>query len=161
MDTVDVSRVDELLTRFDSPKDSLIAVLQEVQETFGYLPEEALLRISEKAGLPAADLAGVASFYAQFRMKPPGRHHILVCMGTACHVSGAKTVADAVESLLGAKAGDTTADGAFSWEKVACLGCCSLAPVMMVDGQAYGKLTEGSIEAILNEIRKADAGGDR
>lgn len=157
---MDTARIDGILARFEDPAGSLIAVLQETQEALGYLPEEALLHISRRAGIPAADIAGVASFYAQFRLKPPGKHHIMVCMGTACHVNGAKTVAEAVEEALCFPEGETTQDGLFSWEKVACLGCCSLAPVMMVDGRAYGKLSEGSVGAILDTFRRAETGGE-
>jgi len=155
---MDPSRIDGILATYQNPKESLIAVLQDVQEAFGYLPEAALLCLSEKAAIPAAELTGVASFYAQFRMQPPGKHHIMVCMGTACHVNGAKTIAEAVEAALGTKEGVTTADGLFSWEKVACLGCCSLAPAMMIDGRVYGKLTGGGIETILAEIRGGEGG---
>ncbi len=158
--TLSLSRVDALLAAHERPADSLIAVLQDVQEAFGYLPEEALLRISEKTGIPAANLSGVATFYAQFRLTPPGRHQIMVCMGTACHVNGGGTVAEAVEEALGVPEGETTEDGAFSWEKVACLGCCSLSPVMMVDGRAYGKLTAEMVGKVLSGIRKADLGGE-
>lgn len=150
---MDLSRVDDILAAYPNPSESLIAVLQDVQEAFGYLPETALLRLSERASIPAAELTGVASFYAQFRMRPPGKHHVMVCMGTACHVNNAKTVAEAVEAALSTPEGGTTADGLFSWEKVACLGCCSLAPAMMIDGRVYGKLDGDSIAAIFSEIR--------
>lgn len=156
---MDFARVDELLARHKDPRGSLIALLQDVQEAYGYLPEEALLRISRTAGIPAAELAGVASFYAQFRLSPPGRHHVMVCMGTACHVNGSKSVAEEVADVLGVEDGNTTEDGLFSWEKVACLGCCSLAPVMMIDGRAYGKLADGSVRKIVNELRRAAQGG--
>ncbi len=156
----DLQKVDTVLKNFEKPADSLIAVLQELQAVFGYLPEPVLLRVCEKTGIPAATLSGVATFYAQFRMAPPGRHQVLVCMGTACHVNGAGSVAEAVEDALGVPEGETTADGAFSWEKVACLGCCSLSPVMMVDGRAYGKLTAGGVGRIFADIRENDAGGD-
>jgi len=154
---MDLSCIDDILATYENPKESLIAVLQDVQEAFGYLPEAALLRVSERAAIPAADLSGVASFYAQFRMQPPGKHHIMVCMGTACHVNGAKTVAEAVEAALRVPERAATPDGLFSWEKVACLGCCSLAPAIMIDGRVYGKLESGSIEKILSEIRGGEA----
>ncbi len=158
---LDLSRVDAILTRYASPAESLIALLQDLQEEYGYLPEDVLLRVSEKTGIPAANLSGVATFYAQFRLTPPGKYQIMVCMGTACHVNGGGTVAEAVEEALNVPEGATTEDGLFSWEKVACLGCCSLSPVMMINGRAYGKLTGGSVEKILADVRKADAGGER
>ncbi len=155
---LDLASVDAILRKYPNPADSLIALLQDLQDAYGYLPEEVLLRVSEKADIPAANLSGVATFYAQFRLSPPGKHQIMVCMGTACHVNGGGTVADAVEAALNVQEGATTEDGLFSWEKVACLGCCSLSPVMMIDGRAYGKLTADSVEKILADIRRAEAG---
>jgi NADH-quinone oxidoreductase subunit E len=160
LNPVDFSRLDALLAAHPNPKDSLIALLQDVQAAFGYLPEEALLHIAAQTGIPAATLSGVATFYAQFRLTPPGRYQILVCTGTACHVNGSNAVAEAVESYLETPEGRTTEDGLFSWEKVACLGCCSLSPAMMINGRAYGKLTERSVVEILSGLRKADAGGE-
>lgn len=159
IEVLDLAPADEVLAAHPHPQDSLIALLQDIQAVYGYLPREVLLHLSRRTGIPAATLSGVATFYAQFRVTPPGRHQIMVCMGTACHVNGAGTVAEAVESALGVAEGCTTPDGAFSWEKVACLGCCSLSPVMMIDGKAYGKLTEGSVAQVLGDIRKADEEG--
>lgn len=156
---MDLSPVDEQLAKYPNPQDSLIALLQDVQEVFGYLPQEVLLYLSQKTGIPAATMSGVATFYAQFRMTPPGKYQIMVCMGTACHVNGAGTVADAVETELKVEEGATTPDGLFSWEKVACLGCCSLSPAMMINGRAYGKLTADSITKILGDIRATEQGG--
>ncbi len=158
--TLDLASVDAILQKYSKPADSMIALLQDLQEAYGYLPEEVLLRVSKKTAIPAANLSGVATFYAQFRLSPPGKHQIMVCMGTACHVNGGGTVADAVEAALGVPEGETTEDGLFSWEKVACLGCCSLSPVMMINGRAYGKLTSDSVEKILLDIRRKEAGGD-
>lgn len=155
----DMSPVDNALPKYADPQDSLIALLQDVQEAYGYLPQQVLLYISERTGIPAATLSGVATFYAQFRMTPPGKYQIMVCMGTACHVNGAGTVANAVEEELRVEEGVTTPDGLFSWEKVACLGCCSLSPAMMINGRAYGKLTADSIGKILGEIRASEQQG--
>lgn len=157
---IDLAPLATVLQAYADPADSLIAVLQDVQAAYGYLPKPVLLALSDKTGIPTSELCGVATFYAQFRLTPPGRHQIMVCMGTACHVNGGGTVAEAVEKALGVGEGVTTADGLFSWEKVACLGCCSLSPVMMIDGRAYGKLSGDSIEGILAEIREKDAGGE-
>ena len=154
---VDRSVVDGILRKYPSAKDHAIALLQDVQDACGYLPRELLLYICEKTGIPRTTLSGVVTFYAQFRLSPPGRHHILVCLGTACHVGGGPVVAEAVESALGVKEGETTEDGLFSWEKAACLGCCSLAPVMMINGRAYGKLTAEGIHKILDGIRAEEA----
>lgn len=152
-DPMDNSIVDGILRKYSSPKDHLIALLQDIQDACGYLPREALFYVSEKTGISRATLSGVTTFYAQFRLSPPGRYHILVCLGTACHVNGGQTVAEAVESALGVKEGETTEDGLFSWEKAACLGCCSLSPVMMINGRAYGKLTTEGVRRIFEDIR--------
>ena len=155
---LDLTPVDEALSKYENPEDSLIAVLQDIQELYGYLPERVLLHLSRRTGIPAATLSGVATFYAQFRLEPPGKYQVMVCTGTACHVNGAGTVAEAVQEELGVAEGATTPDGLFSWEKVACLGCCSLSPVMMINGRAYGKLTGDSIGKIFAEIRQAEGG---
>ena len=159
MTAIDLTPVDAILSKYKNPADSLIALLQDVQAAYGYLPEAALLRVSSLSGIAPATLSGVATFYAQFRLVPPGKYQIMVCLGTACHVNGGGTVAEAVEEALGIREGGTTADGLFSWEKVACLGCCSLSPVMMVNGRAYGKLTKESVRQILETIRNGDARG--
>lgn len=159
IEVLDLSPVERALTNHPNPRDSLIALLQDIQDAYGYLPEPVLVHLSKLTGIPAAKLSGVATFYAQFRTQPPGKHQIMVCMGTACHVNGAGTVAEAVETALGVPEGETTGDGLFSWEKVACLGCCSLSPVMMINGRAYGKLREDSVRNILAEIRAQEQGG--
>lgn len=151
--------VDEILRKYPNAQDHLIALLQETQDAYGYLSQDVLMRISQKTGIPPSKLSGVVTFYAQFRLTPPGVYQVLVCMGTACHVNGGATVAEAVEAALGVKEGETTADGLFSWEKAACLGCCSLSPVMMVNGRAYGKLTADGIAAIFQNIRATHGGG--
>ena len=159
MAPIDLAAADATLKKHATPKDSLIAVLQDLQDAYGYLPEEVLLYVAQKTGIPAANLSGVATFYAQFRLSPPGKYQIMVCMGTACHVNGGGTVADAVEAALGVDEGMTTEDGLFSWEKVACLGCCSLSPVMMINGRAYGNLTSDSVAKILRTIREENPQG--
>ena len=99
---------------------------------------------------------GVATFYSQFKLNAPGKYKVLVCMGTACHVNNGERVAEAVSKALGVAEGETTQDGLFSWEEVACLGCCSLSPVMMINGQVYGKLDGKKVEKIINDIRKSE-----
>lgn len=157
----DLSKADGILRNYPKAKDHLIALLQDLQDAYGYLPREVLLHVARQTGIPPATLSGVVTFYAQFRLSPPGRYHILVCLGTACHVNGGPTVAEAVESALGVKEGETTADGLFSWEKAACLGCCSLSPVMMINGCAYGKLTTERIRRIFDEIRSEEARSEK
>ncbi len=147
--------LDAILTRFKGRHGALIPLLQEVQQLEGFLEQDTLRYISEQMNIPAAEIFGVATFYSMFRLKPQGRHVIRVCKGTACHVSGANTILGAVrENLkLGAKE-DTTADGLFTVMEVACLGCCSLAPVIMIGDQTFGKLTPEKISGILDKFRK-------
>ncbi|MDR1703574.1 MAG: NADH-quinone oxidoreductase subunit NuoE [Clostridiales bacterium] len=134
----------------------LIGVLQKAQGLYGWLSEDLLAHVAEKTGQSRAKVYGVATFYAQFRLKPMGRRHILLCQGTACHVNGSAEIEEAVREELGVSEGETTADGIFSYNNVACLGCCSLSPAMMIDGKAYGSLTPGKAKAIIREIRKEE-----
>ena len=137
---------------------SLITILQQAQEIYGYLSEDAIYYISAKTGILPAKIYGVATFYAQFRLEPVGKYLIMLCKGTACHVNGADRIEEAIVDHLKIKDGETTEDGLFTLNNVACLGCCSLAPVMMVksaDGEeTYGNLTKDSVVEVLEEIRK-------
>jgi NADH-quinone oxidoreductase subunit E len=141
-----------LLDQWRSVKGNVIPLLQKTQGIFGYLPQEAMREISRVTGKACAEIYGVATFYAQFRFKPMGRHVMKVCHGTACHVQGADSLDTVVESKLGITAGDTTADGEFSVERVACLGCCSLAPCVMIDGEVYGRLTGDKLGKIVAAV---------
>lgn len=136
--------------------ESLITVLQKAQEIYGYLPEDVMYHIAARLGVTPADVMGVATFYSQFRLTPIGKYLIMACQGTACHVNGSERVSAAVSKYLGIEHGQTTRDGLFTLEHVACLGCCSLAPVMMINGEAYGNLTPESAIAILKEIREKE-----
>jgi NADH-quinone oxidoreductase subunit E len=130
----------------------LIPALQTVQEHYGYLPQEIFEMISERSGIPLSRVYGVVTFYAQFSLKPRGKHTIKVCKGTACHVKGAEIIAEALKEELGVEVGDTTEDTMFTLEKVACLGTCFLAPVMMIDDSYYGELNIDKIKNILTEF---------
>jgi len=142
-----------LLVQWKDVKGNVIPLLQKTQEHFGYLPIEAMGEIARVTGRSPSEIYGVATFYAQFRFKPMGRHNMKVCHGTACHVQGADTLDTAVESRLGVLPGDTTADGEFTVERVACLGCCSLAPVVMIDGEVYGRLTGDKLGKVIAAAR--------
>ena len=120
-------------------------VLQEAQRLFNYLPLEVLKFVSEQIHVPVAELYGVATFYSQFSIAPKGKHQIGVCLGTACYVRGSQKVLDKLCSELKIEVGGTTPDGRFTLEATRCLGCCGLAPVMMIDGQVYGKLEDPSV----------------
>ena len=152
--TVDLQPLEQVLSHYDRPKENLIALLQDTQEAYGYLPPAALTALAEKTGVAAAQLMGVATFYAQFRTAAPGKYQILLCQGTACHVNGSDKISLAVEEATLTKEGSTSQDGLFSWENVACLGCCSLAPVMLINGQAYGKLTPDKTRKIIESLRQ-------
>ena len=141
-------------------RDALIPLLQEVQESYGYLSRDAILRIGRHLGLPASKVYGVATFYNQFRFKAPGKFHVQVCRGTACHVKGSARLLDATARILGIKPGDTTRDGCFSLEVVACLGACGLAPVLAVNGEFHAGVSPDSVRKILDSYRgKAEADG--
>ncbi len=142
-----------ILERYENPEESLIAVLQDVQNLNGYISEKCVKAITEKTGIPESRILGVASFYAGFRLKPVGKYKVMVCMGTACHVNGAERIGDTVKRVLGVDEGDVTEDGLFSWEQVACLGCCSISPAMMINDTAYGNLTSDKVCKIIEQIR--------
>ncbi|MGI6250623.1 MAG: NADH-quinone oxidoreductase subunit NuoE [Anaerolineaceae bacterium] len=148
----------QLKAYIDSVKDSegiTMTVLQEAQKIFGYVPLEVQKFISENIGVPIAELYGIATFYSQFAITPRGKHHIGVCLGTACYVRGAQKVMDKVIEELGVGVGETTEDGLFTLDATRCLGCCGLAPVIMIDDDVYGKLDDVSvIPAILEKYRK-------
>lgn len=150
-------KIDEILNKYSAPDESLIAILQEVQAFCGYISRDAVEYITAKTGIPSSRIMGVASFYAGFRLKPVGKYRIMVCMGTACHVNGSERIGDTVKRVLGIEAGDVTEDGLFSWEEVACLGCCSISPAMMINDTVYGTLTPDKVQNIINSIREAEA----
>ncbi len=137
----------------------LIPLLQKLQGAYGYLPEDIIARLSERTGIYVSKIMGVATFYSQFRLQPVGEHVIRVCFGTACHVNGAENVADALCQELGIALGGTTADGKFTVESVACLGCCSLSPVMMIDNETHGRLTPDKVRTIMRAFREKEAAG--
>lgn len=140
-ESLDLSKMDEVLNHYRGERGALIPVLQEAQSIYGYLPEEVLRRISGKLNVPLSKIYGVITFYAQFYLTPRGKHVIKSCQGTACHVRGAKGVLESLTRELKVEPGGTTADLRFSLETVACVGTCFLAPVIMIDEDYYGKLT--------------------
>jgi NADH-quinone oxidoreductase subunit E len=147
------SVVAEIVARHPAGRSSLIPVLQEIQERLGFLSAEALREIQQRTGISASEAYGVATFYTQFRFTPPGKHTIQVCNGTACHVRESHRIADELSRTLGVNVGETTADGNFSLERVACLGCCALSPVVAVDGKVFAGVTSKKLPAILGEYQ--------
>lgn len=150
------SELDEVMSSYAQVKGSLITILQKAQDVYGYLSEEVIRYISKRTGIPPAKIFGVATFYTQFRLKPIGTYLIMLCEGTACHVNGAPAIEEAICEHLNIVDGGTTEDGIFTLNIVACLGCCSLAPVMMVKGpegeETFGLLTKKKATKILDEI---------
>jgi NADH-quinone oxidoreductase subunit E len=142
-------KVEKAVNELGDERSPLISLLQRLQESFGYIPGEALPVISEKLKVPESRIWEIVTFYSQFSLEPKGRNEIRVCLGTACHVKGSKRILEKVEKTLGIKAGETTADHRFSIETVRCLGTCFLAPVMMINSEYYGKMSPEKVDEIL------------
>ncbi|MFC2104574.1 NADH-quinone oxidoreductase subunit NuoE [Bacteroidota bacterium] len=151
--SVDLALIDPIIEKYKNKKGNLIPILQGTQGLYGYLPREAFIKISELTGLKLSEMYGVATFYTQFRLNPVGKYIIKVCHGTACHVQNATAISEALEDALSIKDGETTEDRMFTLESVACLGCCSLAPVMTIGDDTYGKLTGNQAVKIVKEIK--------
>lgn len=150
-----MSVVEKIIQKFSNPaRDSLIPVLQAVQEEEGYISREAVIEIGKALNLPASKIYGVATFYNQFRFSPNGKWTIQICRGTACHVKGSAALLSRIERELGIKAGETTRDGMFSIEVVACIGACGLAPVIAINGNFHAKVKPDDIPGILQNYRK-------
>lgn len=147
-------KVKEIVDRYGAEKSSLIAILQDMQETFGYLPKDALIFLNEAMDVPLARIYEVATFYNAFSLTPRGKYVVDVCAGTACHVKGALTLMERLERDLKIKCGETTRDEMFTLEQVRCLGCCSLAPVIRINGNIHAHLTQDEIPKILRNYRQ-------
>jgi NADH-quinone oxidoreductase subunit E len=147
--------IDEVIGKYPKSREQLITILQEVQAEYGYLSTESINRISGYLNLPSSKIFGVATFYNQFKLKAPGRIQIAICRGTACHVKGSLNLLDACRQILGIEVGETSRDGLFSLETVACLGCCSIAPAMMVNGKFFGRLDKKRVEELMEKWRAA------
>lgn len=144
-------KMQEILQKYNKDKDNLIQILNEVQEYYGYVPEKSQLEISEYLDIPMAEIYGVITFYSRFTLKPKGKYHIAVCLGTACFVKGSEKIIDRVKERLGIEVGETTKDGKFSLEATRCVGACGLAPVFTVNDEVYGKATVKMIDEILDK----------
>ncbi|RLE15471.1 NADH-quinone oxidoreductase subunit NuoE [Candidatus Aerophobetes bacterium] len=150
----DKEKIDKLVEKHETDPGPLISILQEVQETFGYLPKDILIYLSRKLRISESKIWGIVTFYTQFYLEPRGKNTVRVCLGTACHVKGARKILDRLKKILGIQPGETTKDLNFSLETVRCLGTCFLAPVVMVNQDYFGKLTPDRIEKIINQYRK-------
>ena len=155
INNIDLSLLGGVLDEYAAVKGSLITILQHTQDIYGYLPKEAIELISERTGVATSEIMGVGTFYTQFRFEPVGKYLIMLCQGTACHVNGSELILQTIKDELGIDDGQTTEDGLFSLKCVACLGCCSLSPVMMVNEDTYGSLTPDKTKKILKELREA------
>jgi NADH-quinone oxidoreductase subunit E len=143
----------ETIRRYPPSRDYLIPMLQAVQEEQGYISRESICEISDYLNLPESKIFGVATFYNQFRLSAPGKYQVAICRGTACHVKGSFNLLETLQRELGIEAGATTRDGLFSLETVACIGACSIAPVMTVNGEFYGRLEKKTVEKTIRELR--------
>ena len=156
-DKVNLELLNPLIEKYKGKRGNLIPLLQGAQSIFGYLPREVFIRLSEACGIKLSDMYGVVTFYAQFRLNPVGKYILKVCHGTACHVQNANVISDAIREALNIKDGETTADRFYTLESVACLGCCSLAPVMMIGDDTFGKLTGSNAVKIIKEIQMKES----
>ncbi len=151
---VDLSKAEEVLDHYEGVQGALIPVLQKIQYEYGYLQEEAINLVAERMSISASEIVGVATFYSQFRLEPRGVHMIKVCCGTACHVKGANKIAKEFSKKLDVAVGSTTEDSMFTLEEVACLGACSLAPIVTLDGDVHGNLVPDSVDNIIQGTGK-------
>lgn len=153
---INLELINPVLDELAQVKGSLITILQKTQDIYGYLPKDAIVYISQRTGIAESEIMGVATFYTQFRLTPVGKYLIMLCQGTACHVNSSELILQTIKDELGIDDGETTEDGLFSLKCVACLGCCSLSPVMMINEDTYGSLTPEKTKKILKELREAE-----
>jgi NADH:ubiquinone oxidoreductase subunit E len=155
MKSCNLSEIDAILEKHGTAADSLIAVLKDIQSQHGYLPQEALRHVSEKLAVPLSKIFCIATFYSSFSLEPKGKNVISVCEGTACHVKkGEEVVTSLTRALKLGSDRKTSPDGAFTVEKVRCMGCCSIAPAVQVNGEHYGQVTQNSVANILRKYGK-------
>ncbi len=152
----DTQKVQLLITKHNTEKKALISILQDIQAEYNYLPQEALKIVSETLDVPLINIIGVATFYRSFSLQPRGKHLVTVCMGTACHVRGGPKILEEFERRLDIEAGETTKDSQFTLETVACLGCCAIGPVVVVDGNYYAQTTIRMVGPILKKYKKKE-----
>jgi NADH-quinone oxidoreductase E subunit len=148
-----MQQISDILSSYCAERSNLIPILHEVQSRLGYLPPEAIQAAADHLGMSATSVYGVATFYAAFKLKPIGRHTVKACRGTACHVKGSEKILAEIEKTLGIKDGETSEDGEYSLETVACLGSCALAPAVVVDDRVYGRVTPARVKSILRGER--------
>jgi len=146
--------IDEILNKYQDPEGNLISILQNIQNELNYIPKAVISYISKKTKIYESKIFGVVTFYSQFRMAPIGENLIMLCQGTACHVNGSEKIGETIKECLNIDVGETTDDNLFTYTNVACLGCCSLAPVMMIGDKTYGNLTNEKVIEIIKTIQE-------
>ena len=154
--SIDLELLEPCLIKYAGEKGSLITILQQAQDLYGYLPVDLLVYIAKRTNLRPSKVMGAVTFYTQFRSKPIGKHLILLCQGTACHVNGSGEIEEAIKSYLNVEEGEISKDGLFTFNNVACIGCCSLSPVMMIGDKSYGYLTKKSTVEVLKKIQEGE-----
>jgi NADH:ubiquinone oxidoreductase subunit E len=152
-----MARIDAIIAGYQGKTSGLTTILQDIQDEYNYLPPQAMEHVAEKMGLPLSQVLHVATFYKAFSLEPRGKHLITVCLGTACHVRGGARLVEQVERLLKIRAGGTTSDLQFTLETVNCVGSCALGPVMIVDGEYYGKMASSKVGRVLKKYGKLEA----
>ena len=153
MADTDLSELKPVFDFYRDKKGILIPLLQDIQEKVGFVPPEAVELITHEFGIPSVDIYGVLTFYAQFYMTPRGRHTVRACQGTACYIMGGREILEHLKAVLGVSVGETTEDGMFTLETVACLGCCGMAPVVNIDDKLYGKSSIAKSKCLIEECR--------
>lgn len=153
-----LEEVDEIIERYKEKAGPILPVLQDLQQKYNFLPKDALIHVSRRLNMPLSHVFRVATFYTAFSLKPRGKHHISLCLGTACHVRGAHQILDRLEGALKIKAGETTDDLNFSLQTVNCLGACALGPIGVIDGEYHGNLSPAKAEAIVKRIKREASG---
>jgi NADH-quinone oxidoreductase subunit E len=160
LEEADFNKLQSILNRYGRRRENLIPMLQTVQGKLGYLPAAAMQEIARHLDIPAVDVYGVATFYNQFRLTPPGKHSVRVCLGTACHMKGGYITLDAWQRRLGIDRGGTTADREYDLDTVACVGCCAMAPVTVVDNEPQAKVDPTRVDGILLSLKPTKGTGE-
>ena len=150
-------QIEEIIARYENEKTPLMMILSDIQREYGYIPLEVQELISEKTGIPVAEIYGVVTFYSFFSLEPKGKYVIGVCLGTACYVKGSQQVLDKFAEILNIKPGETTSDGLFTLDALRCIGACGIAPAITINGKVYPKVSVGQVPAIIDEYRKMEA----
>lgn len=155
------NKISEIINKYESKREALIQMLQDINHEYKYLPEKELRYLSKKLSVPLSEIYGISTFYKSFSLKPRGKHSICVCTGTACHVKGAAKIVEKIQMDLGVKPGETTDDLKYTFETVNCLGACALAPLVVVDGEYHGQMDLAKISRLLKKLEKEDLDKDK